>query len=110
MNHQMKNKIILFYVPCDLKKTAQNLAKKALHENLAACAQIFPVQSLYLWDNKVNDTSEYVLILKTLKSKVKPLKKLLESIHPYETPAILTTVMDVNKAYYQWMMESLENE
>ena len=106
----MKNKIIIFYIPCDLKKTAQTLAKKMLHEKLAGCAQIFPVQSLYLWDNKVNDTSEFILILKTVKSKVKELKKLLESSHPYETPAILNTVMDVNKSYYQWMMENLESE
>ena len=45
-----------------IKKTAKELVKK----RLAACVNISKISSIYSWKGKVEDTSEYIAIFKTI--------------------------------------------
>lgn len=99
----MKNKINFFYVPCKNKKEANTMAKSCIENNLAACANIFPIQSIYPWKNKIESAKEHVLILKTLPSLSKKLSQNITKVHSYSTPCIAITEFKVNKVYYQWL-------
>jgi uncharacterized protein involved in tolerance to divalent cations len=40
----------------------------AIEQQLAACANVFPMQSVFPWNGEIQQEEEFVLILKTLPS------------------------------------------
>ncbi|MEP7195864.1 MAG: divalent cation tolerance protein CutA [Saprospiraceae bacterium] len=103
----MKNKIILFYIPCANKAEASKLAKASLQEKLSSCANIYPIDSSFSFKDKLENVKENILLLKTLPSLAKKLKKLIKTNHSYEIPCILSYKVKVNKPYKLWMKEIL---
>ena len=75
-----------------------------------ACSNIQPIDSIYLWEGKIVQEKECILMLKTLPYLSKKLKKLIQQEHPYEIPAIISYNANVNKEYMEWMKLALENE
>ncbi len=71
-------------------KSASALAEAALERKLIACANLLPrVESHYVWQGKMESSSEILLLLKTRKSKLAALEKLIVAEHPYDTPEFL---------------------
>ena len=102
--------ILVFYVPCPDKKTADLLISDMLKEKLIACGNIIPVESAYFWEGDLCNEDEYVIFLKTKISNEESIEKYLESQHPYETPCILRYPVVVNENYGNWIMESTEKK
>src|SRR5689334_14828546 len=77
-------------------KTARRLARAALEARVIACANLVPVdESHYWWQGKIESGKEVLLILKTNKSCLNALERLIASKHPYDTPEFL--VLEVNR-------------
>lgn len=95
--------IVLVTAP-DLK-TARALAKAALQAHLIACANLIPKsESHYWWQGKIESGAEVLLILKTQKSKLAALEKLILARHPYDTPEFLVLSLSAgNKKYLDWL-------
>lgn len=71
-------------------KTARAVAKAALKARLIACANLVPkIESHYWWRGKIESGAEVLLILKTQKTKLTALEKLILAKHPYGTPEFL---------------------
>jgi periplasmic divalent cation tolerance protein len=98
-----KFSIVLVTAP-DLK-TARGLAKAALKSKLIACANLIPkIESNYRWQGKIESGAEVLLILKTQKSKLAALEKLILAKHPYDTPEFLALPLKAgNKKYLDWL-------
>jgi uncharacterized protein involved in tolerance to divalent cations len=96
--------IVLVTTP-DLK-TARALAKAALQAHLIACANLVPkIESHYWWQEKIESGVEVLLILKTQKSKLAALEKLVLARHPYDTPEFLVLPLSAgNKKYLDWLV------
>ena len=103
MKPATKFAIVLVTAP-DLK-TARALAKAALQAKLIACANLIPkIESHYWWQGKIESGAEVLLVLKTQKSKLAALEKLILAQHPYDTPEFLVlTVKAGNKKYLDWL-------
>jgi periplasmic divalent cation tolerance protein len=95
--------IVLVTAP-DLK-TARVLAKAALRAQLIACANLIPkIESHYWWRGKIESGAEVLLVLKTQKSKLAALEKLVLAQHPYDTPEFLVLPLSAgNKKYLDWL-------
>jgi periplasmic divalent cation tolerance protein len=95
--------IVLVTAP-DLKM-ARALAKAALSARLIACANLVPkIESHYWWQEKIESGAEVLLILKTAKSKLAALEKLVLAKHPYDTPEFLILPVSAgNKRYLDWL-------
>jgi periplasmic divalent cation tolerance protein len=106
MKTAAKFAVVLVTAP-DLK-TARTLAKTALHARLIACANLIPkIKSYYRWRGKIKSGAEVLLVLKTQKSKLAPLEKLILARHPYDTPEFLVLPLSTgNKKYLDWIVES----
>jgi periplasmic divalent cation tolerance protein len=89
-------------------KTARALAKAALSARLIACANLVPkIESHYWWQGKIESGAEVLLILKTQKSKLAALEKLVLARHPYDTPEFLVLPVSAgNKKYLGWLAAS----
>jgi periplasmic divalent cation tolerance protein len=86
-------------------KTARALAKGALQARLIACANLVPkIESHYWWKEKIESSAEVLLVLKTQKSKLAALEKLILANHPYDTPEFLVLPLSAGgKKYLDWL-------
>jgi periplasmic divalent cation tolerance protein len=98
--------IVLFYTPVRDAATAETLGRQAVALKLAACANSFPIQSNYFWEDVMQQDAETVLLLKTSHAKKESLRIFLEKNHGYDVPAILSWTAEVNASYGQWVHES----
>ena len=98
--------IVLVTAP-DLK-TARALVKGALEARLIACANLVPkIESHYWWQGKIESGAEVLLVLKTQKSKLSALEKLIVARHPYDTPEFLVLPLSAgNKRYLDWLAQT----
>ncbi|MNK06233.1 Divalent-cation tolerance protein CutA [compost metagenome] len=104
--------MLMFYVPCPDKTCAEKISRTLMEEKLVACSNIIPgMESMYWWDGKIETSSEYILILKTLKTpnaQEKITERILK-LHPYDVPCVMTLpVLGVNDSYRKWLEESLK--
>ena len=97
--------IVLVTAP-DLKR-ARTLAKAALRSKLIACANLVPkIESHYWWQGKIESGAEVLLVLKTQKSKLAALEKLILARHPYDTPEFLVLPVTAgSEKYLAWLAE-----
>jgi periplasmic divalent cation tolerance protein len=85
---------------------ARGIAEKVLSEQLAACVQLVPINSLYTWKGEVAEESEVLLLLKTRQELYSELEKAILSVHKYETPEILLLPVGHGlPAYLDWIDE-----
>lgn len=96
--------MILIYVTHKNKKAAKKVVAHLLEKRLIACANIYPIDSIYRWEGKVVSDSEYVTLLKTQKKNWKKLKAEVKKIHPYDVPCIIKIKAEANKAYANWII------
>ena len=90
-------------------KIGRALAQAALQARLIACANLIPkIESHYWWQGKIASASEVLLVLKTQKSKLAALEKLILAEHPYDTPEFLVLPVSAgNKKYLDWLAQNL---
>ena len=93
----------------DSADAADQLAARALNARLAACVQVFPVMSHYVWDGARRKEPEFLLQIKTRDDCWDALAKLISEAHPYETPEILRTPITAgDPRYLRWIDEATD--
>ena len=95
------------YVTTANEKEAFTIARHLLNRRLVACANLFPIQSLYWWKGKIQEGKETVVILKTIKEKVALTRKEIKKIHSYSIPGITEITVRPNEQYGQWLQKQL---
>jgi len=102
---KLAKKFAIVLVTAPNLKTARALAKAALKARLIACANLVPkIESHYWWQGKIESSTEVLLILKTQKSKLAVLEKLILAKHPYDTPEFVVLSLSAgNRHYLDWL-------
>ncbi len=86
---------------------ARRIAKTLVEENLVACANIFPIISVYQW-NGVQESPEVAVILKTESGKIKDVEIRVKQLHSYEVPCIISfDIKYGSKEFLDWISESV---
>ena len=79
------------YMTAGSKAEAQKIGKALVERRLAACVNILDnMQSIYRWENKIQQDAEVVLIAKTTDSLVPALIDQVKSMHSYDCPCIVS--------------------
>ncbi|AUS77366.1 divalent-cation tolerance protein CutA [Actinoalloteichus sp. AHMU CJ021] len=91
----------------DSVEAAESLARSAVDERLAACAQIVgPVTSVYRWEGEVQTDREWQVVCKTTGAASERLVEHLRSAHSYDVPEVIVVpITSGNPAYLAWMDE-----
>lgn len=85
----LKTSMHFLYCPCPTLDIAKALAHGIVNEKLAFCCNIIPgATSIFFWENRVQEGSEVILIVKVLNDDPQPTITYLESNHPYDVPFI----------------------
>jgi periplasmic divalent cation tolerance protein len=88
--------------------TAERIAHELIAGRYAACANIAaPVESIYWWKNEVETATEVLVFFKTTADHFSAFQKKLRSLHPYDTPEIISfRVADGLPEYLRWVTEN----
>ena len=101
----MKPVIIISTYPN--KKSILKIATELVKTQIVACVNISKISSIYSWQGKIENSSEYLAIFKTVNKNKTKLKKKIKETHPYDVPEIAEIdVTTIDKSYLKWMVES----
>jgi len=100
--------MILIYITISSEEEAKKIARHLLEEKLIACANIFPIQSMYNWKGKMADEKEIVVLGKTKAENYEKIVSEVEKIHSYDIPCILKIPMESNQKYEDWLSGEME--
>jgi periplasmic divalent cation tolerance protein len=109
MPRETKYRVVL--VTCATLEEARNIARTVVEKHLAACVNIVThaIESFYIWKGRVEDSSEYLLIMKTSTERLAELEKEVLSLHSYDTPEfIVLPIVAGSEAYLSWLGSSVE--
>ncbi|MER6302645.1 divalent-cation tolerance protein CutA [Kitasatospora sp. NPDC001539] len=86
------------------EEQARALAAAVVRERLAACAQVYPVRSVYWWEGEVQDAEEWRIDLKTRAELADRLTGFVAGRHSYETPEVVAVpVVSGSPGYLAWV-------
>ncbi|MCU0849684.1 MAG: divalent-cation tolerance protein CutA [Candidatus Thermoplasmatota archaeon] len=82
--------VSVIYSTTDTLETARTIARCLVTEKLVACVHILPkIESIYRWQGKIEEATEYVLLAKTMERNIQQTIQRIRTLHPYEVPEIL---------------------
>ena len=100
----MTDKIVVLST-VESAEDAEKIARRLVEDRLAACVSVVPgVRSFYRWKGKIEDSAEWLLVIKSSRDHFEALRIALEKLHSYEVPeAIALSVVDGSRNYLNWM-------
>jgi periplasmic divalent cation tolerance protein len=104
-----KNRVVL--VTCGTLTEARRIARVVVTKRLAACVNIVssPVESVYLWKNKVERAREYLLLIKTTANLFARLEKEVKHLHSYDVPEFIALPISAgSREYLSWLGDCLK--
>ncbi len=102
---------IVVLTTTETPQQAEQIAQLLVEAELAACVQILPpMTSIYRWQGKVEQATETLLLIKTLRETYPALEAALKTHHPYQTPEIIALPVDAGSAeYLNWLALSVSS-
>ena len=98
---------IVIYITAPNEEEGARIARVLVEERLAACVNIIrPVRSIYRWQEKVEDDTEVLLIVKTQRRLFASLGSRVKDLHSYTVPEIVALpVIEGSEDYLAWVKE-----
>ncbi|MEM2136898.1 MAG: divalent-cation tolerance protein CutA [Candidatus Methanomethylicia archaeon] len=89
---------------------AEKIVNTLLEEKMIACANIISgLKSKFWWKNKIEETEETLIIIKTEKRLFNEINEKIKQLHSYTVPEIIAIpIVYGNKAYLEWISECLK--
>ena len=98
----------LVYITCKDEKEAAKISMHLLKRRLIACANIFPIKSMYWWKGRIVNDSENVIITKTDYKNFKKLESEVKKMHSYKIPCILRINAAANMEYQAGLKKEIK--
>ncbi len=100
----------IIYITAGDMEEARSIGRTLVEERLAACVNIFPITSIFRWKDKIDEASEFGIMVKTRTEKVAAIEKRVKEIHSYEVPCVVSFRLAEGSAdYLKWVEESVED-
>ncbi|OLS15285.1 MAG: CutA1 divalent ion tolerance protein [Promethearchaeota archaeon CR_4] len=100
----------VYFVTSPNMETSKKLASVLVGEKIAACVNIIPsITSVYWWKEKIEESNENLLIIKTVRANQDKLKEAIRKKHPYDTPECVGfPIQDGLEKYLEWIHASVQ--
>ena len=87
---------------------AGRIGRAMVDEKLAACVNLLgDVRSIYRWQGKIEDSTEFAALFKTSNEAADRLITRIAELHSYDVPCVESWPVDkVHRAYAEWVEES----
>lgn len=88
------------------QESAEKIIAVVMEKRLAACVQVFPVVSHYVWKDKLQKDDEILLQMKMRTEDYAALEAAIRAVHPYETPEIVRVeIAEGSEEYLDWVRD-----
>jgi periplasmic divalent cation tolerance protein len=103
---ETENPYIIVQVSASDTEQAWTIAQAVVTQKLVACAQVFPIRSVYEWEGGVTQDDEYLILMKTRRDIYERLEALVVELHSYDVPEIMALPVVAGSApYLKWIDE-----
>ncbi len=87
-------------------EVARRIARALVDGGLAACVNVLPgVASIYRWKGAVEEASEVLLVIKSVRSRLAELETAVARLHPYDVPEFVALdPIHVAAPYLAWLV------
>jgi periplasmic divalent cation tolerance protein len=94
------------------EEEAQKIARYLVESRVAACVNIVAqIASIYRWQGKIEESREWLLIVKTTAAASGQVRQAITELHSYDVPeCICLSIEDGSPNYLQWIAESVATE
>ena len=92
----------MVYITTSGLDEAKFIGRTLVKERLVACANIFPITSIYHWDG-MQENEEFALLVKTTTENIKIIEQRVKELHSYDIPCIISLVIDGSEDYLTWI-------
>ena len=98
------------YITCKDRKEAETISMRLLRKKYIACANIFPIKSMFWWNGKIEKSREFAIIAKSSDGNFDRLMKEVIRIHSYKIPCILKISAEANGSFDKWVNGVLDDK
>ena len=100
--------MVFVYTTCASTAEAKKLGTLIIEKKIGACVDFWPVESMYMWEGKMEDRLQAILLVTTLESKLQDVENLISQNHSYSVPLVAgVDIKRLNHNYREWMAETL---
>jgi periplasmic divalent cation tolerance protein len=88
----------------DNEEHAERIVDAVLQAKLAACLQLMPIRSCYVWEGKIARDDEMLILIKAKSADYDDLAACIRAAHTYDVPEIVR--LDIaagEKSYLDWI-------
>jgi len=105
----MESPFLTALCTCPDQDLAETIAHEIVNQRLAACVNIVPhITSIYRWQDKIEQDTEVLMIIKTSQTAFSALTATITALHPYDVPEIIGwPIGQAAPKYLQWLDNSL---
>jgi periplasmic divalent cation tolerance protein len=108
---EQETKFRVVLVTCATLEEGRKIARSVVEKRLAACVNLVThaVESFYTWEGKLEDSSEYLLVIKTSVEQLRELEQEVTALHSYDTPEfVVLPIVAGSEKYLAWVGESVK--
>ena len=88
---------------------ARRIGKALVWEKLVACINYFPINSIYWWKEKVEESAEIALIAKTRVELVEQVISRIKQLHSYQITCTVSWIIEKGDPdCFSWIKESTQ--
>jgi len=91
------------------REEANTIASELVSRHLAACVNILgPISSVYRWQGEVENSVEFLLLIKSTEAQFRPIQNALGELHSYELPELISFTVEAGaESYLEWIAASV---
>jgi periplasmic divalent cation tolerance protein len=89
---------------------AQTIAQALVDARLAACVNIVgPIESVYRWKGAVEQSQEFLMLIKTTGDRFNAVRDRLRELHSYEVPELIQVPIENGlPEYLTWLADAVK--
>ena len=101
-------KCIIVTTLSDNLDNINKIQKELLEKHLVSGCQVSEVNSTYWWNNKINESKEYKLEVRTLEKLFSDIELIIKQNHNYELPEIsYYEIKNASKEFFDWIDKNI---
>ena len=106
----MVKKYIIVQTHTNKKQVCEDISRSLIEKRMAACVNVYPsVLSIYRYNNEIVEDNEYLIHVKAASDKFTKIRKIIERLHNYETPEIISLeILECNEKYLKWIEDEID--